>query len=260
MSIYEHLQTLGAQDALDLRDVKTAFRRLAIRYHPDKSREANAAEHFKRIAAAYAEIEAYAQRGGGFPAPRPTPTPQIVPSGCAPPKPTSARTGPANTVHPRTPQRVHIQTPMPPPQPVYRRVYDPAAAAAYHYEEAVDALKRERATPIEVTGRMFGSAVGLFLEPEIDLSEAYTIFDRVCQELESQGVQVPSNATPPGLPLRRREVERGLLLPGSSAHRLPAPQASPPPGKIVVSNSLVCPLPQPGQRKVFGVAGRKRRR
>jgi len=43
MNVHQSLQILGVPAAAGLDEAKWAYKRLAIRYHPDKSREANAA-------------------------------------------------------------------------------------------------------------------------------------------------------------------------------------------------------------------------
>lgn len=50
MNYYE---ILGVEKTASQEDIKKAYRKLAIKYHPDKSKEENAEEKFKQISAAY---------------------------------------------------------------------------------------------------------------------------------------------------------------------------------------------------------------
>lgn len=47
---------LGVTKNADQKAIKDAFRKLALKYHPDRNKEADAEEHFKEIAAAYAVL------------------------------------------------------------------------------------------------------------------------------------------------------------------------------------------------------------
>ncbi|KAJ1434458.1 DnaJ domain-containing protein, partial [Ochromonadaceae sp. CCMP2298] len=74
-----HYAALGVSASSSQRDIKAAYRCLALRFHPDKNREPTAEERFKRIGAAYAVLSDQAARrqydltrpsggghGGGF--------------------------------------------------------------------------------------------------------------------------------------------------------------------------------------------------
>lgn len=52
----DHYAVLGVSCAASEKDIKAAFRRLALLYHPDKNREAGAEEKFKMVGAAYAVL------------------------------------------------------------------------------------------------------------------------------------------------------------------------------------------------------------
>lgn len=52
----DHYAVLGVSCAASERDIKAAFRRLALLYHPDKNREAGAEDKFKMVGAAYAVL------------------------------------------------------------------------------------------------------------------------------------------------------------------------------------------------------------
>lgn len=53
MEYRDYYQILGVQRTATAAEVKTAYRRLARKYHPDVSKEANAEEHFKQVQEAY---------------------------------------------------------------------------------------------------------------------------------------------------------------------------------------------------------------
>ena len=48
-----YYETLGVQRSASMADVKKAYRRLAMKYHPDRNSEVNAAERFKEVTNAY---------------------------------------------------------------------------------------------------------------------------------------------------------------------------------------------------------------
>jgi curved DNA-binding protein len=53
MEYRDYYQILGVQRAVSADELKTAYRRLARKYHPDVSKEANAEERFKEVQEAY---------------------------------------------------------------------------------------------------------------------------------------------------------------------------------------------------------------
>lgn len=53
MKYRDHYQTLGVARDASAADIKKAYRKLARRYHPDVSKEKDAEERFKQVAAAY---------------------------------------------------------------------------------------------------------------------------------------------------------------------------------------------------------------
>ncbi len=54
----DHHATLGLAPDATLGDVKRAYRRLAMRWHPDRNTDPAATERFKAIRAAYEQIVA----------------------------------------------------------------------------------------------------------------------------------------------------------------------------------------------------------
>jgi molecular chaperone DnaJ len=68
----DYYEVLGVAPDADARAIKDAFRKLALKYHPDRSREPQAEERFKEIAEAYAVLsdpgkrEEYDARGRAF--------------------------------------------------------------------------------------------------------------------------------------------------------------------------------------------------
>ena len=52
----DYYEVLGVPRDADERTIKDAFRTLALRYHPDRSKDPDATERFKEIAAAYAVL------------------------------------------------------------------------------------------------------------------------------------------------------------------------------------------------------------
>jgi len=233
MEVHQCLQILGVPGAAGLDEAKWAYKRLAIRYHPDKSREANAAEHFKRVSAAYADVEKYARRGGRFPVSRPANDAYTPPSADAPPTPCPAPV--SRRRHAATGRRPHRAEYVNEPPTPFPAVADPRNMANAAYEEAVARHQQEHARPVNVGGVMFGSQVGIFAEEPIDLNTAYAIFDRVCAELEGAGMNLPVGMSPPGLSCRQPQygvgastplglpcVAGGGNLPGPAAPNLPA--------------------------------------
>ncbi len=52
----DYYDVLGVPRDADQQAIKDAFRKLALRYHPDRSKEPDAEDHFKEVAAAYAVL------------------------------------------------------------------------------------------------------------------------------------------------------------------------------------------------------------
>ena len=52
----DYYEVLGVSKTADEKEIKSAFRKLAKKYHPDVSKEENAAEKFKEAQEAYAVL------------------------------------------------------------------------------------------------------------------------------------------------------------------------------------------------------------
>ena len=52
----DYYEVLGVPRAADEKAIKVAFRDLALKYHPDRNKAADAEEKFKEIAEAYAVL------------------------------------------------------------------------------------------------------------------------------------------------------------------------------------------------------------
>ena len=58
----DYYEVLGVARNADHKVIKDAFRNLALKYHPDRNKEAGAKERFKEIAEAYAILSDPKQR------------------------------------------------------------------------------------------------------------------------------------------------------------------------------------------------------
>lgn len=116
-AIRQALRTMELSPAIkDREEVARQWKKLAIRYHPDKNRAPDAAEKFKRVHSAWELVQKYLEGGGRLPLPKP-------PKARKRPKPGRVQTGPATVpVAGAVPQPRHPfhNAPMPePPAPVY---------------------------------------------------------------------------------------------------------------------------------------------
>src|SRR4051812_31914156 len=72
MKYKDYYKVLGVERAASEEDIKKAYRRLARKYHPDVSKEANAKEKFQEVSEAYETLRdkekraAYDSLGSGF--------------------------------------------------------------------------------------------------------------------------------------------------------------------------------------------------
>lgn len=62
MDFKDYYAALGVEPSADIKTIKTAYRRLARKYHPDVSTEANAESKFKDVAEAYEVLKDTARR------------------------------------------------------------------------------------------------------------------------------------------------------------------------------------------------------
>lgn len=53
MEFKDHHKILGVNEDADAKAIKTAYRKLARKYHPDVSKESTAAEHLKEVTEAF---------------------------------------------------------------------------------------------------------------------------------------------------------------------------------------------------------------
>ena len=63
MDFKDYYATLGVPRDAPPEDIKKAYRKLARKYHPDVSKEADAEAKFKEVAEAYEAMEAGTLRG-----------------------------------------------------------------------------------------------------------------------------------------------------------------------------------------------------
>ena len=52
----DHYSTLGVSKTATERQIKTAYRQLALKFHPDKNKDAGAEDKFKTITGAYSVL------------------------------------------------------------------------------------------------------------------------------------------------------------------------------------------------------------
>ncbi|HPR66234.1 MAG TPA: DnaJ domain-containing protein, partial [Methanothrix sp.] len=52
----DYYEVLGVGKEADPKEIKSAYRKLALKYHPDRSQEPDAEEKFKEISEAYAVL------------------------------------------------------------------------------------------------------------------------------------------------------------------------------------------------------------
>ena len=57
-----HYEVLGVSKRASAKSIKKAYRKLALKYHPDKNKEASAAEVFKRINEAHTVLSSPSQK------------------------------------------------------------------------------------------------------------------------------------------------------------------------------------------------------
>lgn len=59
----DYYEVLGVQKGAPAQEVKSQYRKLALKFHPDRNKSAEAAEHFKEISEAYAVLSDPEKRG-----------------------------------------------------------------------------------------------------------------------------------------------------------------------------------------------------
>src|SRR3954465_3210863 len=64
MKYKDYYKVLGVERAASDEDIKKAYRRLARKYHPDVSKEANAKEKFQEVSEAYETLKDKEKRAG----------------------------------------------------------------------------------------------------------------------------------------------------------------------------------------------------
>lgn len=62
MDFKDYYKTLGVAEDADTKAIKTAYRKLARKYHPDVSKESNAEAQFKEVSEAYEVLSDEAKR------------------------------------------------------------------------------------------------------------------------------------------------------------------------------------------------------
>jgi len=87
-----YYKTLGVDKNATLKDIKKAYRKLALKWHPDRCKEKNAEEKFKELAEAY-ETLSDEKRRKAYDAPEPQPF--FVQRGSARPSGRGASSGPS---------------------------------------------------------------------------------------------------------------------------------------------------------------------
>ena len=68
----DYYEVLGVSKNSSIDEIKKQYRKLALKFHPDRNKSSEAAEHFKEISEAYAVLsdtekrQIYDQNGGSF--------------------------------------------------------------------------------------------------------------------------------------------------------------------------------------------------
>jgi hypothetical protein len=216
----EALKVLNCTKSKNLNEVKLAYKKLAIKFHPDSNPSEEASTKFKELTSAYALLEKYMTEGGSLPVRQPAPPPpqrtQPKSRGSQPWPP------PPPTARPR-PSRVHV----PPSQP---EPFEPTPYPWWHQgPSAHDILTKlyegELIKHAHQTGRgatqnanMGGYTTGIFLHSNMDIDTAKAIFARVFQEVDQMYPQ---------------QQQGGISYNGNNMWALPMPQTNqdPPPSE-----------------------------